>query len=233
MASTIIFDFDGTVAVGIGPVLAYAREMARFAGEGFLALAHDTIARFEAGEEDRYRDGYDIVGTLGAEAGISVEDRQQAYLASRAQLGTPAAEPVAAAPGLADILRTLPADVRVILATNAPEPGVENALTAWGVREHFDEIIFNTGKPAGLTPVVERALADGPVLAVGDIVENDLAPASALGADTALVGATAATSSAEVTMRGATLADLSEPMLAWATSVSSSVRTTTPAVSER
>ncbi|WP_105567060.1 HAD family hydrolase [Microbacterium halophytorum] len=222
MASTLVFDFDGTVAVGNGPVLAYAREIARFADPGFAARAEAEIEAFEAGRASGYRDGYDVVGSLADAAGVAPDDRQGAYLASRGALGTPGGEPVAAAPGLAEILAALPADAHVVLATNAPEAGVERALTAWGIRGFFDEIVFDTGKPAGLAPIVERALARGPVLSIGDIVANDLEPATALGADTALVGATAAASPAAVTMRGTTLAELTAPILGWARSHSSS-----------
>jgi phosphoglycolate phosphatase-like HAD superfamily hydrolase len=214
VTSTIVFDFDGTVIVGNGPVLAYAREMARFAPEGFLARAEAEIAAFEAGRAASYRDGYDVVGTLGTDAGVSAGDRQLAYLASRELLGS--AQPADPAPGLADILARIPEETRVVLATNAPEAGVESALAGWGIRDRFDELIYNTGKPAGLGPIVDRALLDGPVLSVGDIVINDLDPATERGADTALVGATAETSTASVTMRATTLAELADQIVAWA-----------------
>jgi FMN phosphatase YigB (HAD superfamily) len=146
VTSTIVFDFDGTVIVGNGPVLAYAREMARFAPEGFLARAEAEIAAFEAGRAASYRDGYDVVGTLGTDAGVSAGDRQLAYLASRELLGS--AQPADPAPGLADILARIPEETRVVLATNAPEAGVESALAGWGIRDRFDELIYNTGKPS-------------------------------------------------------------------------------------
>ncbi|OCG72649.1 HAD family hydrolase [Microbacterium sediminis] len=215
MAASVVFDFDGTLAVGNGAVLAYAREVARRAGTGFLERVERTLAAFDDGLEDRFRDGYDIVGILGRDAGIAPDELQDAYLASRAALGGPDA-PVDMAPGLDELLAALPASTRVVLATNAPALGVEPLLDAWGVRARIDALHYDTGKPAGLTPIIRDALALGPVLSVGDIVENDLAPAAALGADTALVGATAAESAAAVTMRAATLAELAPQILAWA-----------------
>ncbi|WP_261165743.1 HAD family hydrolase [Microbacterium sp. Marseille-Q6965] len=215
MTATLVFDFDGTVAVGNGAVLAYARAAARRLGADYLALVERTIAAFDEGAEPRFRDGYDVVGTLAAESGLDPIGVQEAYLASRAALGAPDAT-VDMAPGLPELLEQLPASTRVVLATNAPALGVEALLERWGVREHFDELRYDSGKPAGLDPIVREALARGPVLSIGDIVENDLAPAAALGADTALVGATAAGSAAEVTMRAATLAELSPQILAWA-----------------
>lgn len=215
MTATLVFDFDGTVAVGNGAVLAYAREAARRVGPEFLALVERTIIAFDEGTESRFRDGYDVVGTLAAEAGLDAAAAQEAYLASRAALGGPDGA-VDMAPGLAELLEALPASTRVVLATNAPELGVEALLKGWGVRRHFDELRYDSGKPAGLAPIIREALARGPVLSIGDIVENDLAPAAALGADTALVGATAAGSAADVTMRAATLAELAPQILAWA-----------------
>lgn len=215
MTSTIVFDFDGTLAVGNGPVLAYARAMAPHADGDFLARVEQTLCAFDAGRIAGYRDGYDIVATLGTQAGVPVRDQQAAYLASRELLGTTDAT-VNAAPGLADLLRALPASVRIVLATNAPDLGVERVLTTWGVREHFDELRFAVGKPDGLGPIIREHLERGPVLSVGDIVENDLAPAAARGADTALVGATTATASADVTMRATTFDLLAPQIAAWA-----------------
>ncbi|WP_221586078.1 HAD family hydrolase [Microbacterium sp. G2-8] len=213
MTSTIVFDFDGTVAVGNGPVLAYAREVAPHVGGDYLVRVDAELAAFDDGVDTTFRDGYDVVGSLATDAGLDPETRQRAYLASRGSLASSGAEP---APGLVDLLRALPDRTRVVLATNAPRDGIDETLAAWGLGDAFDEIRDSVGKPAGLTALVRDALRRGPVLAVGDIVENDIAPAAALGADTALVGATAAASPADVTMRAPMLADLAPAILAWA-----------------
>lgn len=220
MTATIVFDFDGTIAVGNGPVLAYARQVARYAGDGFLADVEQTLAAFDAGRDQRFRDGYDAVASLGSAAQLTLEQIQAAYLASRAALGG-ADSPVDVAPGLAGLLAQLPEGTRVVLATNAPRDGLLEILAVWGLDDAFDEVRDSVGKPAGLAPIIREALARGPVLSIGDIVENDLAPAAALGADTALVGATAATSPASVTMRATTLAELAPEILAWARAAAS------------
>ena len=63
MTPTIVFDFDGTLALGAGPIVAYARAIARRSGDTvFLDLAVSALAAFEAGDTDLYRDGYDVVG---------------------------------------------------------------------------------------------------------------------------------------------------------------------------
>lgn len=220
MTPTIIFDFDGTLAVGHGPVLAYARFVSTAAKPGYLERVDAALSDFDAGATT-YRDGYDVVGSLAALDGVSPETMAAAYANSREHLATELA-PVNTMPGLDDFLAALHRDARLLLATNAPEAGVDRALGEWGVRDHFDELYFTVGKPAGLSAIVERAQTHGPVLAVGDIVEFDLAPALALGADTALVGATAELSPASVTMRGTSLSDLKEDIATWAADAAAS-----------
>lgn len=214
MTASIIFDFDGTLAVGNGPVLAYARQLAAVAPDGFLERVEAGLAEFEAGSS-RFRDGYDVVGSLATADGVTAAELSGAYARSRELLGTEDA-PVATMPGLDDFLAELGRHARLVLATNAPEVGVDRVLDSWGVRESFDALHFTVGKPAGLAAVVREALADGPVLAIGDIAEYDLAPAWSQGADTALVGATAADSHLSVTMRGRSLAELRTAIEAWA-----------------
>lgn len=214
MTRSIIFDFDGTLAIGHGPVVAYARELASAARAGFVARVEEALSNFDAGQSD-YLDGYQVVAELAARDGVSSGTMSKAYLASRKMLGT-AEAPVDAPAGLAELLRTLSERTTIHVATNAPATGVERVLDSWGVRDFVDHIHVNVGKPEGLYPIIRDAQETGPVMAVGDIVANDLQPAIDLGADTALVGATAATSSADVTMRGASLTDLHDSLVSWA-----------------
>lgn len=220
MAPSIVFDFDGTLAIGHGPVRAYARLIAPAAGPGFLDRVEAELARFDAGAAE-FRDGYDVVGSLARTAGVDAAALQRAYGESRAQLGTELA-PVGTMPGLDSFLTDLGRSARLVLATNAPEQGIDRVLGAWGVRERFAELHFAIGKPVGLTRLIETLRTDGPVLSIGDIAEFDLAPARALGADTALVGATASHSPASVTLRGPSLAALRTDIETWAATAASS-----------
>jgi phosphoglycolate phosphatase-like HAD superfamily hydrolase len=224
---TIVFDFDGTLALGAGPILAYARAAARRADDpAFFDRAVAALAAFEAGEA-AYRDGYDAVGSLAVEAGIDASVLEESYSASRAVLGS-ADAPVVAPAGLAPFLARVGRHAQILLATNAPGDSILPLLSAWDVADTFDGLHFAVGKPEGLRPILAHALEEGPVLSVGDIVDLDLVPAMELGADTALVGATAARSSAPVTMRGATLSDLYAEIEAWAATAASSPSRTTP-----
>lgn len=220
MAPSIVFDFDGTLAIGHGPVRAYALQVAESAGNEYLDTVDEALASYDAGESS-YRDGYDIVGSLAVNYGIGEAALQQAYVASREIIGT-ALAPVATMPGLAEFLETLRGSAQLVLATNAPEAGIRRVLESWGVSESFDQLHFTAAKPAGLQRIVEPLVQAGPVLSIGDIVEFDLAPAAALGADTALVGATAATSDFSATMRGESLAALAAEITTWAVNAASS-----------
>src|SRR5699024_11729540 len=83
--AAVIFDFDGTVALGHGPVRAYADAIpaeglansAAFAEQVEVALAElDDLT-------SDYRDGYHAVAELATAQGISPEALSQAYLVCR------------------------------------------------------------------------------------------------------------------------------------------------------
>ncbi|QAY71450.1 HAD family hydrolase [Xylanimonas protaetiae] len=214
---TVVFDFDGTLALGHGPVIAYARHVADTLGDRRLVDdAIDALALVDAGDA-AFLDGYDAVRRLALARGAGAGELEDAYQASRAQLGT-AAAPVVAPPGLGAFLAALRRDARLVLATNAPATGAAAALEQLGAAEHLVERHYAIGKPAGLAAVVGAHLARGPVLSVGDIWDYDLAPAAALGAATALVGPAATRTDLMPDLRGATLADLYDDIRSWAAS---------------
>lgn len=220
MAPSIVFDFDGTLALGHGPVLAYAHAVAEAAGTGFIDRVARALVHYDTGDSG-YRDGYHVVGALAAADGVTPAALQAAYARSREALGT-AQAPVATIPRLPEFLATLGRSARLVLATNAPAAGIEQVLESWGVSGRFDEVHVSVGKPDGLHRLITVLREAGPVLAIGDIAEFDLAPAWALGADTALVGATAASSPAPVTLRGPSLDALRTEIETWAATAASS-----------
>ncbi|MDJ1370689.1 HAD family hydrolase [Gulosibacter molinativorax] len=220
MTATIIFDFDGTVAVGNGPVLAYARFVAEVIGPGYLDAVAEVLQRHDLGA-GRYRDGYDVVGSLARDRGVEEGVLNSAYALSRDILGKEEAA-VEPAPGLITLLDSLDPSIHLELATNAPNSGVLELLDRWGIREKFSRLHFSVGKPSGLEPILRDALSRGPVLSIGDIYEFDLAPAAALGADTAFLGANATDrlpgeAAPTSTMRAHDLATLVPSIQTWAT----------------
>ncbi len=110
----LIFDFDGTVALGDGPVRAYARAVATEAGLSPSFV--DEIATGLADGDDAI-DAYDLVRVRAVAAGAAPEHLARGYAASRAQLASDDA-PVLAPEGLATFLATV--DAERILVTNAP-----------------------------------------------------------------------------------------------------------------
>lgn len=207
--TTIIFDFDGTIALGDGPVLAYAQQLAAelSAPESFV----DGIRRVLAAGGADALDGYDAVRRAGIEAGADAGHLSRAYLASRGQLGTEDA-PITAPDGLAQFLAE--ADADRILVTNAPDVRLAEALAALGFDGLFDRIVTSARKPTGIEKVLDELQADARVLSVGDIWHNDLAPAHRRGHATALVG-DFSDPDAEPTFRAATLTSLLPQLREW------------------
>ncbi|MFW7415688.1 HAD family hydrolase [Demequina sp. SO4-18] len=214
MPRTVIFDFDGTIALGDGPVDAYARGVIALADAPGLDAAISRSRERLAADPRSFRDGYDAVASAARDAGVDEPTLSAAYRRSRDLLAT-ADAPVNGAPGLAEFLGRLGARAALVLVTNAPPTQVPEALSQLGVANAFTRRVCSAGKPEGLAAQVAAALERGPVLSVGDIDEFDLAPARALGADTALVGATAAHEGHRATFAASRLEDLYADIEMW------------------
>lgn len=185
MNSILLFDFDGTIALGDGPVLAYAAQVAAALGDrdGFVDGIRETLSAVD-GEA---LDGYDAVRRAAVARGADARLLSAAYLASRRELATDAA-PITAPDGLAAFLADAASEAERVLVTNAPAIRIDQALDALGLAGLFDRIVTSAGKPAGLDAFLADLPADARVLSVGDIWHNDLAPAHARGHATALIG---------------------------------------------
>lgn len=186
----LLFDFDGTVSLGHGPVLAYAHLIAEKAGHP--SIAQDAEALLNSTNVGSARDGYHLVRTLAAELDVPEKTCQKAYLASRENLADTG---ITAPEGLANFLASYPG--RAILATNSPEIGLSAALRKLGLDRSFDTVYTRVGKPEGLTRILDTDLADTDpthLISFGDIWEFDLAPVAAVGGRTVLVDSPFATS---------------------------------------
>jgi FMN phosphatase YigB (HAD superfamily) len=168
-------------------------------------------------------DGYEAAERLARARGITDEQLSNAYAGSRHELASGALETTAPA-GLAALLDRLPKTTQIVLVTNAPESGVTQQLRLLGLADHFDEIVTSARKPAGMGAIVERLLEQNELsgmpsrlLSVGDIWRNDLAPAAALGCQTALIERLAAPD-ALPTYRATTIESLYPAITAWAAS---------------
>jgi FMN phosphatase YigB (HAD superfamily) len=240
---TIVFDFDGTVSLGDGPVLRYAHHVAETlavdARPGFTAAVAAGLG--QVGRASGAVDGYALVQGLAADHGVPGRLLSAAFLASRAELGGPHA-PVLPPAGLASFLHGIAGRVRRVLVTNSPACRIPEALAALGLDDAFDEVVTGAGKPAGMDAVLARGGArpaglaaarprvdPGPgaglpaarLLSVGDLWANDLEPAHARGFSTALVGP-GSSDEARPTFRAASVADLYDDIDAWLDAVPSS-----------
>lgn len=174
----LVFDFDGTVCLGEGPVLQYAAALSpAILDKVRLQLKSD-------GERSNYRDGYELVQNVAAALGATQDDLGRAYLQSRESLAT---RSISAPTGLAEYLDSVRGTATIILATNAPESGIAEALETLGLQDSFDTVITSTGKPAGLEQLLTSHWAETDVLSIGDIWEYDLEPMAAAGKRTALI----------------------------------------------
>ncbi|MBU4336619.1 MAG: HAD family hydrolase [Actinobacteria bacterium] len=219
----VLFDFDGTVATGPGPVLAYARAAAAALPEQVGARL---VRRVEADWERKAPvegvvplDGYDLVRILATREGVDAATLEAAYLTSRGLLAGPLA-PVDAPAGLAQLLRELRTLATVVLATNAPDIRLEAALDHLGLTDGFDQVIPSAAKPGMVPALLDRVQAQHTgatrVLSVGDVWINDLAPVHARGHATALVGEVPP--GAEPTFHARDLPSLYPSIASWARS---------------
>ena len=222
----VVFDFDGTVSLGHGPVRSYARHIA-----ASLPTAHavEFLGNFETrltapGIDDDTTapiDGYDLVRLLSEGYDVPAGVRSSAYLSSRLELAT-AAAPVIAPTGLARFLAEARPKAHLVLATNAPSIRIDEALSALGLTGAFDTVHTSVGKPAGFAPLLDELLSLLPagtdaatgLLSIGDVWANDLAPAHDRGATTALVGGPIP-AGATPTFRATHLYELYPALQAW------------------
>lgn len=214
MRPTVIFDFDGTIALGEGPLLAYAQGVADAVGVPAIAVeGRDALARFDDGDGSAI-DGYDAVRRVAVAHGADAAALEAGYRASREHLATDRA-PIEAPAGLGAFLERLAAHADLLLVTNSPDIRITEALEVLGATA-ITRRVCSARKPAGLTAVIAAELERGLVMSVGDVFENDLEPAIALGAATAIVGATWASWAGRATLAAATLPELYDRIVAWA-----------------
>ncbi len=195
----LLFDFDGTISLGDGPVARYAECVAQSLSSGarssFLHAVEEQKIGCVNSSAMRPRDDYDAIRLAAALFSIPAEALSQAYLQSRLDLAG-ALAPIEAVPGLANFLRGVRSEAFLVLATNAPATRISDALDTLDLHDAFDDVITSVGKPVGLGRVLERlrtASLDRSLrlLSIGDVWVNDLQPAFLQGFQTALIGSTA------------------------------------------
>lgn len=187
----LVLDLDGTVCVGDGPVLRYAEEVEAHLGVGLPAQ----VAAFLTGDAPGgpAQDPYQLVQQVAAAHGLPADRATRAYLDSRAALFAGEVQ-VAAPEGLAGLLSELRPQVHVVVLTNAPRAGLDALLDRLGLAGVVDEAVGDAGKPAGMGPFTDRALAGFGIagqpwrlMSGGDLWANDLAAPAGRGCATAYI----------------------------------------------
>ncbi len=218
----MVWDFDGTVAVGHAPVRVYAREVEQRADDaaGLSLRVADFLADPHCCPElASAQDGYQAVALLARDRGISQRVLDAAYVASRALLGREPGD-LTAPPGLVGLLNEL--DVTRVLVTNSPDTGLAAMLDHLGLTGSFDRIVTSANKPPSFGQLLADLLDEhglggrpGHLLSVGDIWANDLEPALALGCTTAYVDPMGR-GAGPAHLRAATLPQLYPGIVGWA-----------------
>ncbi|MET4783118.1 HAD family hydrolase [Glaciihabitans sp. UYNi722] len=229
----LVFDFDGTVSLGDGPVRSYARFVAESLSPADRANFLDEVDAGLLGETTlgvNPIDGYDLVRLLSQRHDVSLENHSRAYDLSRGELATEHA-PVVAPEGLAAFLGTVRESARLVLATNAPATNIAEALDVLGLDDLFDAVYTSVGKPLGFETILDELLEGVPdaataMLSIGDVWQNDLEPAYRRGASTALVGPRA-DPAATPTFRADSLEELYPALTSWLSSPASPPHRTT------
>lgn len=173
----LILDFDGTVCLGDGPVLAYAQAVADQLPESAQKLLQEGLDSYLAEDPNApsYKDGYAAVAAL-AEGHLDSTGLHHAYLASRQRLADGTVE-IEAPDGLAAFLDSLDGIAFRLLLTNAPLNGVQESLSKLGLSNSVDLIIPDARKPAGFAGLLPSLLANKApheLLSVGDVWSNDI-----------------------------------------------------------
>ncbi|WP_054011747.1 HAD family hydrolase [Arthrobacter sp. ERGS1:01] len=186
----LILDFDGTVCLGDGPVLAYADAVAHFLPDTATPAFRDGLDAFLAHDPAaaQFKDGYAAVAAL-AEGLVDAQALNRAYAQSRQRLAAGQVE-ISTPPGLADFLAGLAGRAHRMVLTNAPLEGVGESLAALGLAGTIDGIVPDAGKPAGFIHLLPKLLAGRPpreLMSVGDVWVNDIEPPARHGCATAFI----------------------------------------------
>lgn len=199
----LVVDFDGTVYRGDAPARRYARRIADSlapdAAESYLDaferyLAHGVAAAQQSTdsvEAEALRASVDHWGAAMHLArachGVCETVLEEAFAGTRADMLDPSCELEVVTP-LIDTLAGLRGAVRVLLATNSPQPGLAPLLDRLGLAEAFDEVVPGARKPEGLRTLLRRELGPGlrtepwRLFSLGDHYPNEIAPAVEIGA---------------------------------------------------
>lgn len=196
VTGTVVFDFDGTLCLGDGPVRSYARHAyanlapkPRYEAEKVLDDYLDDSLPAQTLNTYGWQDGYDVVAYFCRDH-MAPSQLQNAYLASRTDLArgfTTSHIPS----GMKDFLRKLGAlGCRRILLSNSPIIGLRETLERFALTDDFDAIVPDASKPSQWPSHLQaftKQSASEHLLSIGDYWSNDIAPVLAAGYEAAYI----------------------------------------------
>jgi FMN phosphatase YigB (HAD superfamily) len=187
----LVTDFDGTLYRGDAPVRYYAQRAAHRLAVGARRQLLDGLDRYldrGAAELPEAVDGWEAVAALGFRHGLGQAALASAFAETRAYMTGPGCVLDVPADYAGTLTGLRAQGVRVVLATNSPEDGLDPLLRRLDVLPLLDEVVAGTGKPAGLERLLRRELSRAPgldaarMLVIGDHWRNDVEPGLRTGA---------------------------------------------------
>lgn len=216
----LLLDFDGTVCLGDGPVLAYAEEAFKYLPANRRPAAQDELNGFLTGDRDllrRYSDGYGCVHDLVVDH-LGPQQLSAAFLTSRRRLATEDLGTFAA-PGVRELLTSLNTAVTRVLLTNSPAVGLVESLERFGLSHLLDQVVVGARKQHRMAEHIDALTGGRPpatLISVGDHWANDLAVPLERGCVTAYISQHA-WADEPAHLHGRDLATLAPGILDWAT----------------
>jgi FMN phosphatase YigB (HAD superfamily) len=190
--AAFVFDFDGTIYRGNAPYRYYGERIAEELPPAEREPYLRKLAAWLEGDLDAdAADGWEAAVVLARGSGGDGQGFGEAFRQTRVFMHTDAC-PLEVPSGLPELLGELAGQLRLVLVTNTPMPGVLPLLGRLGLAEAFDELCTRSGKPMGFERRL-RALAEvldvepARVVSIGDHFRNDIAPAIAAGCTTVYI----------------------------------------------
>jgi len=122
-------------------------------------------------------DMWGIPDVLAAHYGVGRDERRQAFLATRAYMGTAEGRvpPQPDVHAVLDALRT--SGKRLVVMSNSPAETAVQVLDHLDIRHYFASVVPDARKPEGLRQVLTERREGERVLSIGDNFVNDIEPA--------------------------------------------------------
>jgi len=164
MERIIIFDFDGVLADSLAPMLGYAEQVCRELGIAYTP----TKADLEALEHMEFSE-------FGRQLGVP-EDQIATFVSRNFELFTQREESLRITPGVDTVVRGLSKICSLVIITGNSCGVVEKFLTAYGLRNLFQNILCAEHEGNRLEKILkiktQSSASEGEIYMIGDAVSD-------------------------------------------------------------